>query len=468
MNNKGQITIFICLILTAFLLIGMTALGVCRHFGNKEEVSIAVNSAVSDIKSEYNSYIFEHYHILLFDKTDYGKGEAAVEEKFYENIKFNLSGDCTVNNVAITDYDLILDNNCEALKTQIDDYIVYAGIEYGASEILDKTGGKDANVSDEIIDDMYRDCESDESSESDSSDEENTSKKEDDPRDFTKKMGKVGIINFVLPEGLYVSDETIDLSECPSKLASSAMSGYDIEDKFNSYSKLKKDLKKNSEWNSALIDAGCGISYAECVFNCATNTNINDNTVFDFELEYLICGDSSDYNNLNKTVKRIIAIRFPIDFTYLLTDVSKMSRVKSIALALNASTGIPYTIMKYLIAGCWSYVEAAADVKVLLRGDKLPFEKTSGSWMTDIDNFGGSLRDAGVSDDAGMSYEDYLMILMALNMDKVYMRMLDIMQLNARQIYPEFLMENAAVGLSADVSIAYGYSEFDFNISGGY
>ena len=99
MNNKGQITVFVCLILTAFLLIGMTALRVCKHFANKEEAAIAVNSAVSDVKSEYNSYIFEHYHILLFDKTDYGKGEAAVEEEFYENVKLNLSNDCTVNRV---------------------------------------------------------------------------------------------------------------------------------------------------------------------------------------------------------------------------------------------------------------------------------------------------------------------------------------------------------------------------------
>ena len=102
---------------------------------------------------------------------------------------------------------------------------------------------------------MDRDCDSDESSESDSSNEEDTSQKEDDPRDFTKRMGKIGIISFVLPEGLHVSDEIIDLSECPSKLGMSSMDGYDIENKFNSYSKLKKDLKKNSYWNSALVDA---------------------------------------------------------------------------------------------------------------------------------------------------------------------------------------------------------------------
>ena len=208
--------------------------------------------------------------------------------------------------------------------------------------------------------------------------------------------------------------------------------------------------------------------YAKGVFNCATNLTVNEGTVFDFELEYIICGDKSDYKNLNKTVKRLIALRLPIDFTYLLTDTSRMARVKSIAASISASTGVPYSVVKYLISGCWAYVESVADVKLLLKGKKLPFDKSGSNWLTDIDNLGGSLDDADFEDEAGMDYEDYLMILMALNMDTAYLRMLDLMQLNARQIYPDFKMENAAVGLTAEVSLIYDGSEFDYRISGGY
>ena len=55
-----------------------------------------------------------------------------------------------------------------------------------------------------------------------------------------------------------------------------------------------------------------------------------------------------------------------------------------------------------------------------------------------------------------------------MNMDSAYPRMLDIIQLNTRQFYPEFKMENAAVGLTVDVSIECDDSAFNFCISGGY
>ena len=56
----------------------------------------------------------------------------------------------------------------------------------------------------------------------------------------------------------------------------------------------------------------------------------------------------------------------------------------------------------------------------------------------------------------------------ASNMDSAYPRMLYIIQLNTRQFYPEFKMENAAVGLTVDVSIECDDSAFNFCISGGY
>ena len=45
-----------------------------------QKIVIATRLSMSDIKACYNSYIFEHYHILLFDKTAGGKGEAYLEE----------------------------------------------------------------------------------------------------------------------------------------------------------------------------------------------------------------------------------------------------------------------------------------------------------------------------------------------------------------------------------------------------
>ncbi len=464
MNNRGQITVFLSLIMSALLLLGMFAVRICKFYNDKARACIAVNSAVSDIKSTYNGYIFEHYHILLFDKTDYGRGEAAVEEFFGENVKNNLDKGQNLVYVAITDFDLITDNKCEALKTQIEDYAAYAALDYGADAIFAKTGGKEAVMDEKVIEDMDTDIDSDNKTEENDS----KKKKEDDPRSITKTIGKVGVLYFVAPEKLEICSDIVDLSECPSKSLSVVADFGNLNDSFNSYSRLKKDLKKNPAWNNSIIEAGCSLAYTKEVFNSAVNQNKNKDTVFKFEMEYLICGKSSDYLNLKKTVNRICVIRFPINFTYLLSDTTRMARVREIAYSLSFATAIPEPILKYLIAGCWSYAEALSDVRILLDGKKTEFMKNKNNWKTDIDHLSDSIKEKQPDEGKGMSYEDYLLILLSLNMDSTYKRMLDIMQLNAKQIYPEFKMENAAVGLTVDVSIESSDSVFNFNISGGY
>ncbi len=486
MNNKGQITVFLSLIMGALVFLGLFAVKICKYYVEKSKAVQIVSLAVSDVKSEYNSYIFEHYHILLFDKTAYGKGEAAVEESFSENIKKNLDGEQSLVYVAITDFDLLMDNECEAFKSQINDYTVYAALSYGVEEIMKKTGGKDAVIDEKVLESMDEDInegepdlasnlDSDQQgrsvTESDNGNENSgriVRKKEEDPRGLTKIIGELGVLYFVIPDDLEVNTVVVDLSDCPTKGNFAFMDFDNLNSEFDSYNRLKKDLKCNTAWNNSLIDAGCGLAYARDVFNCAVNCDVNENTVFKFELEYLACGKASDYLNLKKTVNRITAVRFPVNYSYLLTDAVKMTRVKEIALSLSFATAIPEPVLKYLIAGCWSYVEAVSDVRELLKGNRVEFEKTGSNWKTDINHLISSLKEDKEPCEKGMSYEDYLMIFIAMKMDTSYKRMLDIIQLNARQVYPDFKMENAAVGLTVDASIEYGDSVFSFCVSGGY
>ena len=60
--------------------------------------------------------------------------------------------------VAITDMEMLTDNNCAAFKEQIKDYMVYAaaeqGIELGVDKIREKTGGQDGTLPEELKEDM--------------------------------------------------------------------------------------------------------------------------------------------------------------------------------------------------------------------------------------------------------------------------------------------------------------------------
>mgnify|MGYP003291117162 CR=1 FL=1 len=69
MNNKGRIVVFISMITAVMLVLITLVIQVVILSAAKSKNVIATRLSMSDIKACYNSYIFEHYHILLFDKT---------------------------------------------------------------------------------------------------------------------------------------------------------------------------------------------------------------------------------------------------------------------------------------------------------------------------------------------------------------------------------------------------------------
>ena len=60
------------------------------------------------------------------------------------------------------------------------------------------------------------------------------------------------------------------------------------------------------------------------------------------------------------------------------------------------------------------------------------------------------------------------MILLSMNMDQTYERMLDLMSVNAQTIDDNFDIENGAVALSAEFIISYDGRKYYIRESGGY
>lgn len=65
MNNKGRIVVFISMITAVMLVLITLVIQVVILSAAKSKNVIATRLSMSDIKACYNSYIFEHYHILL-------------------------------------------------------------------------------------------------------------------------------------------------------------------------------------------------------------------------------------------------------------------------------------------------------------------------------------------------------------------------------------------------------------------
>jgi hypothetical protein len=499
MKDKGKVTVFLCLIVSAMALLGTTAVKAVSLYCAEGKVAMASRTAVSDVKANYDSYIFENYHILLFDKTNYGDGEASIEERMMQLVTDNLGSDYEVNSVELTDFTMVYDNACEELKKQIKEQMGYMAAENVIDGIEDKLEGKEGSYSDELEDEI-NEVESmpdetastvtgnPDSSESDSADSstsrettqddsaadgDNSSqpdlKKASDPRKYTATSSNMGLLlSVLLPPDEDVSSEEKLPDDIFSSNVSLTSKLFKINTSFDDYSDLKKDMKKGNTWGNSLVEKGEALVYASNVFNCFTDKDVNSGTVLECEMEYIIAGKKSDYKNLEAVCRKIMAVRLPVNMAYIVTDTEKIAVVKTLSIPLAAKSAfLAEPVIRYLIMAGWSYVEAMAETRNLLAGNRIDFVKTKENWITDLYDISGSMEMEQDSAD-GLGYKEYLMLLMAMEGDDIYYRMLDVMDINARQENASFRMVNAAVGVGVDFDITYPGKDISVHQSSSY
>jgi len=488
MNNKGRIVVFMSLMTAAMLVLITLVLQVVVLSAARSKNVIATRLSMSDIKACYNSYIFEHYHILLFDKTAGGKGEAYLEEWLEQAYAEKLGGEYTDVHAAITDMTMLTDQSYASLKKQMQEYMVYAmaeqGVQAGVDQVKEKTGGQDGTLPEEVKEDMESaetkaygmdapgtvDVSEVDAASTENTDIENlsTQPEVDDPRDYTKKLSSSIVLNLVLPGDKTVSDAAISLVDAPSLRLSGFFSDYkEVDRDFDSMVPLLEGLTALGSWQDSLTDTGIQLAYIGQVFNSYKEEK-NDTAVLAYEQEYLIAGKSSDYENLKSVAHRMIGIRYPINYIGLIRQPDKMQTLTELATSIAGAA--PYLIpaLKYFLAGCWAYIESIADVRILFDGKKAPFMKNADNWITDIEHISESLSKETEDAENGLDYQAYLSILQAMNIDGVTARMLDLMQINTMQEEPDFRILHAAVSFEADFESTFDGQLFQYHQRAAY
>ena len=142
-----------------------------------------------------------------------------------------------------------------------------------------------------------------------------------------------------------------------------------------------------------------------------------------------------------------------MNLIYLMQDSAKKAEAESLAIALVGFTGM-YGVIKVtqvLILAVWAFIEAVIDVRLLLEGERIALLKNSGNWNTSLErvkNFKKEMVKTGIKQKEGLSYQDYLRILLFLSDDlqRDY-RMMDLIEENIRQQERE--------GFSLDNCVSY-------------
>ena len=158
-----------------------------------------------------------------------------------------------------------------------------------------------------------------------------------------------------------------------------------------------------------------------------------------YQQEYIIAGKKTDKENLTEVVNKILLIREGINFVYLLTDSEKMAEANALAVALVGYTGLQPLVMAMMFAilGVWAYGESILEVKCLLSGGKIAFEKTALNWKLSLNNLCAieQVSKGNVTEDSqGLTYDDYtFMLLCGTNKKDACYRMMDMVEQSIRK-----------------------------------
>ena len=184
-----------------------------------------------------------------------------------------------------------------------------------------------------------------------------------------------------------------------------------------------------------------------------------------YQVEYLVTGKENDLDNLRNVVNMIFAAREVANTSYIMADQEKTVIAEGLGAALATVMTIPEAagILKLILLYGWAFAESVHDMKCLMSGGKVPLMKTKTTWYYDLEKALKLESSNGSSSSQGLSYEDYLRILMMLQKkDVLTARAMNMVEADIRQTpgNETFRLDGCLDYVEACVEIesVYGYS----------
>lgn len=185
------------------------------------------------------------------------------------------------------------------------------------------------------------------------------------------------------------------------------------------------------------------------------------------EVEYLLHGKKSDYENLSAQVTSLLAFRESMNFIHIMSDPEKLEAVEEFVTSFLAITANPVVIAVFsaFVIGIWAFAQSLLDVKELLNDERVPLMHSLESWSLSLNHlldFLSYLSGEEIPrENIGLSYEDYLRISLftkgLLSQAKINDSMLYCMEKNIqtsiRDKEPSFQINKCLYYLSTDAEI---------------
>ncbi len=436
MKQKGEITVFLSLTLVILISLLFTVIEAARTYAVQFQTECAADMAFQSALAEYSRELLEQYELFFID-TGYGTdqtGYILLEEHLKGYLEDNLQLEETAASSAIRDLlqmsaesAVILqasgaaDLEGEVLERKAVDYMLDL---YGLLDLSSITSSVKETEDNGLLEDTLEKKREQNEKDIDAVD---TTVEDDDgdkrtipvnnPADkVNSRRGSSGILKLV------TKGETLSEKE----IGTDHFSGREHEDK-----------------DGFLLGETSVTTAEDLIFQkylmekCGKYTEKKEGSYLEYQMEYILSGKSADQDNLSAVVNKLLLLRETANFAYLMSDSGKQAEAEAMAAALSVVILFPEleSLIKLSILLAWAYAESVYDIRTLLGGGKVPLWKSGESWRLSLENaLKLQVEDEDGGFGSGLSYEEYLHILLALtDKEKRNERFMDIIEMDIRQ-----------------------------------
>jgi hypothetical protein len=475
-SNKGAyLSIYLALIFGIVLSLLLALIEGAALGAAKLQAEIVADLGLDSVFAEYNRELLDRYGVFFID-TSYGtvnSGVGMVEKHLSDYMSYNMNPRKDNIVLYIPSTYLYLDNpyleidkasyatddNALVWKSQV---ITYAkstiGIEavYEIGDYFNTSEEKGLNTLDVVAQVQEQKNEISKALNGNEEIEEHFDDEDEDGNSYSKLIGIFdeivggGILLFAMPSGDKVSDAKITGGPYYSARAKSG--------NINKGNGLHEGVDKPDGFMDEIF-------YTLYLMNvCGTYTTPKEGGLLDYQIEYLLYGRDSDEANLKASVEMLYGFRAAADYISILDDREKYNVVNSLASIICTLLIVPELTdaVTYFMLGTWALAEAISDVNILLDNGKVPLIKESYEWNVSFTDFLALKFTGGKSSDNGLSYDNYLTVLLMLGKSDVKLaRSLDIVEMDMRQT-------EGNSGFKIDKCVDYINVKFGFNDGYGH
>lgn len=487
MVKRGSITVFLALILSLVTALVCTGIESVRMAAARTQILNGTDIGLYSLFGQFDREMLKDYDLFLLDGSC-GEGSldlASVYDNFSSYMKPVLkqnSQKLSVVQGGFSAYRLLTDEGGEPFYNQVVQYMKETLGSQGVSLLLDKM--KDRKEKTDQAEQAGQQAENGDIIENyDAEMEENNRKNEEalaeaeknpeggeledednvtappqkvvNPISIIRRIRKMGILELVIPGNKGVSDGQVQ--------AGSLLSRREKQRGMPMYEPEKTDTSYTSQ-----------ILFQQYLMEKLGNYIAPGKGGLKYQTEYILGGKTGDIENLKSVARRLLLIREGVNMVHLVSDGTKRAQAAGLAAAIASAFLIPPAtgVIEAALLLCWAFGESILDVRELFDGGKVPLIKSAADWQLSLENLAellNGLDSVRRGSEDGMSYEDYLQVLLlGVSREEKITRAMDMIELCVREKgRKNFRMDSCIVAAEVSVDVKANKRKV-FNVTRAY